>query len=322
MQWDDRIGRRLKLRDVHILLAAVQCGSMAKAAERLAISHPVVSKTIADLEHALGVRLLERSRQGVEPTSYGRAVIKHGLAAFDELRQCVKEIEFLSDPTTGEVQIGTVYPFAAGFASTIIDRLSRRYPRIVFRLVADDVGTLCRELIDRNIDLLIALRDGPALDPRLDFELLHNESFVVAAGAQNPWFRRRKIELAELVNEQWVLPPADSFIGSAFAEVFRTSGLDYPRATVISYPHDVRLTMLATGRFLSMFLASILRFLDKGREIKVLPVELPIADVQMGIFILKNRTVSPVAKLFIEQAREVAKPMTKKRGKASRPALT
>ena len=113
MQWEDRIGRRLKLRDVHILLAAVQCGSMAKAAERLAISHPVVSKTIADLEHALGVRLLERSRQGVEPTPYGRAVLKHGLAAFDELRQCVKEIEFLSDPTAGEVRIGTVYPFAA-----------------------------------------------------------------------------------------------------------------------------------------------------------------------------------------------------------------
>jgi DNA-binding transcriptional LysR family regulator len=108
---------------------------MAKAAERLAISNPVVSKTIADLERALGVRLLERSRQGVEPTLYGRAVLKHGLAAFDELRQCVKEIEFLTDPTTGEVRIGSIIPLAAGFASTIIDRLSRRYPRIAFQLV-------------------------------------------------------------------------------------------------------------------------------------------------------------------------------------------
>ena len=96
-------------------------------------------------------------------------------------------------------------------------------------------------------------------------------------------------------------------------EVFRSRGLDYPPATVISYPHDVRLTMLATGRFLSMFLASILSFLDRGREIKALPVELPIADVQMGIFTLKNRTVSPVAKLFIEQAREVARPMAKRK---------
>jgi len=316
MQWEDRIGRRLKLRDVHMLLAAVQCGSITKAAERLAISHPVVSKTIAELEHALGVRLLERSRQGVEPTPYGRAVLKHGIAAFDELRQCVKEIEFLSDPTSGEVRIGSILPLASSLVTAVMDRLSRRFPRIVFRLIAEDVGTLCRELADRNIDLFFALRAGPALDTRFDFELLHNETneaFVVAAGAQNPWARRRKVRLAELVNEQWVLPPPDSFIGSAFVDVFRTSGLEYPRATIISYPHDVRITMLETGRFLSMFLASILRFVNKDREIKALPVELPNNAVQMGIFTLKNRAVSPVAKLVIEQAREIARPLAKRR---------
>jgi len=68
MEWTDRIGRRIKLRDLHILLAVAQSGSMARAAERLAISQPVVSKTIADLEHTLGVRLLDRDRRGAEPT--------------------------------------------------------------------------------------------------------------------------------------------------------------------------------------------------------------------------------------------------------------
>src|SRR5262249_32215618 len=101
VQWEDRIGRRLKLRDVNVLLAVVQSGSMARAPERLAVSHPVVSKAIADLERALGVRLLDRSRKGIEPTSYGQALLKRGLAAFDELRQGVKDIEFLADPTAG-----------------------------------------------------------------------------------------------------------------------------------------------------------------------------------------------------------------------------
>ena len=317
MQWEDRIGRRLKLRDVHILLAAVQCGSMAKAAERLAISHPVVSKTIADLEHALGVRLLERSRQGVEATPYGRAVLKHGLAAFDELRQCVKEIEFLSDPTAGEVRIGSVLPLAGSFVSAVVGRLSRRYPRVRFEVVSGEIGTLRGELIDRNIDLLIGWRAGPASDVHLSFELLHNDFYVVAAGAQNPWVRRRRIELAELVNEPWVLPPAEGFIGSIFVEIFRSSGLDYPRAAVTAYPHDVRTAILATGPFVSMFQGSILRF-PGSRDIRALAVKLPVAGSQMGIFTLKKRTVSPVAKLFIEQARELAKPMAKTRGKASR----
>ena len=92
MDWSERIGRRIRLRDLHILLAVVQCKSMAKAAEHLAVSKPVVSKVIADLEHTLGVRLLERDRHGAEATIYGAALLKRGLIVFDELHQGVKDI--------------------------------------------------------------------------------------------------------------------------------------------------------------------------------------------------------------------------------------
>ena len=123
MHWSDRIGRRIKLRDLHVLHAVVQSGSMTKAARKLAISVPVVSKAIAELEHTVGVPLLDRSPQGVEPTAYGRALVRRGLAAFDELRQGMKDIEFLSDPTTGEVRIASTAPLAASFVSAVIDRL-------------------------------------------------------------------------------------------------------------------------------------------------------------------------------------------------------
>src|ERR1700737_2573695 len=135
MQWDDRIGRRLKLRDLHILMAVVQAGSMAKAGVRLAVSQPAISKAIAEMEHALGVPLLDRSPQGVEPTSYGRAIIRRGAAVFDELRQGIKEIEFLSDPTVGEVRIGTTEPLAAGLITAVIERLWRNSPGIATHVV-------------------------------------------------------------------------------------------------------------------------------------------------------------------------------------------
>src|ERR1041384_4766969 len=104
--WDDRIGRRLRLRDLHILMSVARCGGMGKAAAELAISQPAISKAIADIEHTLGVRLLDRTTQGVEPTLYGRALLRWGATVFDDLRQGVKEIEFLADPTAGEVRIG------------------------------------------------------------------------------------------------------------------------------------------------------------------------------------------------------------------------
>src|SRR5262245_56653583 len=66
MKWNDRIGRRLKLHDLHVLLTVTELGSMGKAAERLAVSQPSVSKAIADMEHAIGVRLLDRTAKGVD----------------------------------------------------------------------------------------------------------------------------------------------------------------------------------------------------------------------------------------------------------------
>ena len=121
MPWSDRIGRRVKLRDLHVLLAVAETRSMAKAAERLAISQPVVSKTIADLEHALGVRLLDRTSQGVEPTAYGHSFIHCGTAVFDEMRRGVQDIEFLADPTAGEMRIGVASPYVDFVTSAVLE---------------------------------------------------------------------------------------------------------------------------------------------------------------------------------------------------------
>src|SRR5215468_9890938 len=104
MLWSDRIGRRLKLRDLHILLAVAKSGSMGKAAADLAISQPSVSKAIADVEHTIGLRLFDRGPRGIEPTIYGRALVNCGTAVFDELRQGVKQLEFSVDPTDGELR--------------------------------------------------------------------------------------------------------------------------------------------------------------------------------------------------------------------------
>src|ERR1700704_5196923 len=134
MDWGERIGRRLKLRDLHILIAVVQYGSMTKAARHLSVSNPVISKAVADMEHTLGVRLLDRGPQGVEPTIYGRALLKRSVAVFDELKQSVRDIESLGDPNSGEVRIGCTEPMAAGFVSAVIDKLSRQYPQFVFQL--------------------------------------------------------------------------------------------------------------------------------------------------------------------------------------------
>src|SRR5258708_31588593 len=125
MDWAARIGRRIRLRDLHILLAVAESGSMSKASTHLAISHPVISKTISDLEHTLGVRLFDRNSQGVELTTYGRALLNCGVTVFDEMRQSLKQLEFLADPKSGELRIGCPEILTAGCPPATAGRLFR-----------------------------------------------------------------------------------------------------------------------------------------------------------------------------------------------------
>ena len=311
MQLSDRIGLRVKLHDLHVLMTVVQAGNMSKAAALLNTTQPAISRSIAELERIIGVRLLDRTARGVEVTEYGRVLLDGGTAVFDDLRQAVKDIKFLADPTAGEVRIGCSNILGANFVSAVIHRLSRQFPHIVFHLVTGYVESLHRELSERNVDLVIAARLGALVDERLDFEFLFDDQFVIVAGAQNPWARRRKIELAELVNEPWVLPPPRSVVASLALETFRASGLDYPRTIVVTESPQARFNLPATGSFLTMLSASALRFPTRRTEIKVLPVQLPMAPVPAGILSLKNRTLSSVARLFIKHAREVAKLLAK-----------
>jgi DNA-binding transcriptional LysR family regulator len=146
-------------------------------------------------------------------------------------------------------------------------------------------------------------------DDKLGFETLYDPSLVVVAGSRSPWARRRRIELAELVNEPWVLPPPEGVLGPAYLDIFRASGLDYPRIAVVATQPGARLNLAATGRFLTMQ-ASVLR-VSKSSKITVLPVKLQHARAPVGIVTLKNRTLSPTTQLFIETARDVAKPLAR-----------
>ena len=309
MEWTERIGRRLKLRDLHILLVTTKTGSMGKAAAELSVSQPVVSKAISNLENAVGVRLLERSAHGVEPTLYGAALLKWGLAVFDDLRQAVKELEFLTNPTAGEVRIGSTEPLAAGFVAAVIERLSKRRPRLIFNVVPADRNNLVkRELRQRNVDLVVTSTYGLTPEDDTNVEVLFNDRHVVVASAQCKWARRRTIALTDLIDELWVLPPPDSIPGAEVAEVFRANGVEPPLARVVSFSIPLHHHLLATRRFVTMLPQSMLR-VGKGLPLRSLPIRLSARLRPTGIITLKNRTLGPVAELFMDCARKVASPL-------------
>ena len=308
MPWDDRTKRRLKLRDLDILLTVIETGSMGKAAGRLRISQPAISKAIVGLEDALGIKLLDRGRRGVVPTPYGLALAKRGVAIFNDLRQGVQDIDFLSDPTKGEIRIGATEPAAVAFVSPSIDRLSRKYPQTYFHVVTGDGGTLYKNLLDKSIEVAICRMMGP-LPKELAAEVVFYDSLVVLSSAKNPLTRRRKLTLAELMDEPWALPPSDSFFSSLIDDVFRANGHQPPRSTVATLSEYMRNDLLATGRFLTVLPGFMLKTRGRHSQLKALPVTLPNARMPIGIITLKDRTLTPLAQVFIEAVRVTAKSM-------------
>lgn len=311
MDWSDRIGRRIRLRDLHVVLAVAEAGSMAKASQKLAISHPVVSKTVSDLEHTLGVKLFDRTSQGVEVTSYGAALLKCGVNVFDEMRQGLKRIEFLTDPKSGALAVGCPEIMNAGIMPAISERLLQQHPGMQLRVIHADTALMqFNPLRERKVELLIGRMPEPFVEDDLVSEPLLQEPFVAVAGANSQWARKRRLDLADLMEESWVLPPHDSTPGAIISGIFHASGLKSPRVGVATLSIQLTTTLIATGKFVGVLPNSVARFSARRVRLKILPVKIPTTRYSIVIITVKNRTPSPFAKLFIEQARAVAKSLS------------
>jgi DNA-binding transcriptional LysR family regulator len=314
IQWERQIGRRLRLRDLFVFFTVVKSGSMAKAAAQLNVSPPSVSEIIADLEHALGVRLLDRSPQGVMTTPYGEALLKRGQAAFDELRQGVRDIEFLADPTAGELKIGCPDSIIATILPPIIEHFRRQHTRVVLHVDSlPSPAVRFPGLRERKYDLILArllmpLPDDLSTDD-LNQEFLFNDPLVVAAGMHSRWARRRQINLAELIDASWILPAPGTWTYSCMAEAFQALGLDMPKVSLVSTASPLIAHFLAHGQFITGCPRSVAHL----SALKELPVDLPVRPWPVLMVTLKNRTLSPVVERFMESVRYVAKCIAGKR---------
>jgi DNA-binding transcriptional LysR family regulator len=168
-----------------------------------------------------------------------------------------------------------------------------------------------RDLRERSVDFILGRIVTRSTDEDLNLDILFDDPLLVVAGINSKWSKRRSIDAAELIDEPWSLPPYDNFVGSRVSEAFRARGLDPPRRTVTSSSIQLITALLATGRFLAVLSLSALRLSGKRLGLKPLPADLSVRGAPVGIVTLRNRTLSPVSQLFIEHAREVAKPLSK-----------
>jgi DNA-binding transcriptional LysR family regulator len=308
MKWDDRIGRRLRLKDLHTLQTVAEVGSMARASERLALSQPAISKAVSDMEHVLGTLLLDRSARGVALTQSGRLLVARTKVVFDEINQGVLDIERLSDPTRGIVRIGTTEPVAS-VVSEIISRLASKYPGVGYDVMISDLDTLIGELRERARDVVVTRWTAPPMADDLMVQPLFKSPLAVMAAQGHPLLRRRKLKLADLTDERWTLSPPDSFLGRTVVDLFRRQKLSLPPAVVTTISIHMRLDLLASGGFLTILPAQMLNSPAQRAWLRALDVDLRDSLQPIAAITLKKRRVGGAVRLFAEASLEICKRM-------------
>ena len=236
-----------------------------------------------------------------------RALIRRGVAVFDEMRKGLQQIEFIKQPDAGELRIGSSIVTDAGLLPAIIERFSQDFPRAVVHVLPENIAVQQYDnLRDRKVELVFGRLPTTMTEPDLVAETLFDEPNVVVAGSESRWARRRNLTLADLIGEPWVLAQPGSLARSLHDEVFRNSGLEPPSATVLTVSLHLYMRLIETGHWLGLVPASAVRFGAKGMRIKILPVQTRHPPAPVGFMTVKDRTLTPLAEHFIDCARKVA----------------
>ncbi len=305
----DSIARRITLRELRLLLAVARSGSILQAANEVGITQPALSKCIAELEGAFGVRLFDRTNRGVMPTPHGEILLRRATGVFEELRQAVDELGFLTDGSRGELRLGGTPTVCAGLLPHAISTVLDQRANFRFHIAELESGQLASKVINRSLDFGIGREHDAGDNDNLVFDHLFDDRLFIVAGSKHPLTTRRSVTLDEVARHQWLLPATDGSMILQLRSEFRRQKLELPKPAVTTMSMLVRYELIATNRFITVMYGSVLRFGKAPRFLRVLPLDVR-TKIPIGIIRLKNRTLAASAELFMDIAREVVRPMS------------
>ncbi|NBP07905.1 MAG: LysR family transcriptional regulator, partial [Gammaproteobacteria bacterium] len=194
----------MELRQLRHFVAVVDCANLSRAAERVAISQPALTRSIKNLEDLLGVELLERKPRGVTPTEAGLALYHHAQIVLNACQRLTREVRELERGVTGTVYVGVGSMFATHITTTVAQSLAQAHPRLAMVVNDGFFEELLRRLQDGRLDLIFSNFPRVTVSPEYVLEPLITVRPVVMAGRSHPLGRRKSLTRSDLVEHRWV----------------------------------------------------------------------------------------------------------------------
>lgn len=297
---------RLKFRHLKLLVTVSEQQNIFKAAQILNMAQPAATKTIRELEKDLEVELFERSSRGVTPTLYGDILVRHAKLVLAQVRGASEELASLHGGLVGRVTVGTLLAASATLLPIAIARLKKECPNVSIHIIERTVDSLTAGLRIGDIDFVVGRLPRGAQGDGLIGEVLYHEPIVFAARTGHPLQEQGEVQLTDLLEYEWILPPQSTHLRQEVDEALRAAGIESPVRAVESVSILANRTLLEETDMISVMPDQVARFYEKDRLLLRLPVQLDISPGPIGISLCEGRTLSPAASFLLDKLREVA----------------
>ncbi len=295
----------LKIRHLVLLVELGRHGSVMHAAEAANLTQPAASKLLGELEHALGVQLFERLPRGVAPTWYGKVLIRRAGAALAEMDAAHQEVMELLSGLRGRVAVGAVLTPSISLIPPAVTLLKSRHARVHVSISVDTSKLLVARLRDGELDIVIGRILDTDAAAELNFEPITDEPHSLIGRAGHPLASRSDLQLAELAQQGWILPPVASIMRDRITALFLSQGLEQPGETVSTMALPTIASLLAGSDMVAPLPVELVQpYLDSGL-LTVLPYDLSLRMDMYGIITRKQHQLSPGAAAMLAAMREV-----------------
>jgi DNA-binding transcriptional LysR family regulator len=300
----------IELRLIRHAQALGQHGNFARAAEALHLTQPSLSRSIATLEAALGVPLFDRSPKGVTPTAFGRVLLERGDIVLKRAVDLRREIELLAGLDTGSLAVGAGPYMAESSVATAVARMAMAHPRLRIKCISADPTEVVREVLAERLDVGVSAAPGLAQDARLVVEELPAQRAYLACRPGHPLTREPALTLKRVFE----FPLVTTVLRGAHAALASSAGQataaqapgaeDYVPPILVNTVALARMIARESDAVVPMTAATLADDLAAGRLV-VLAVDAPAMRTNGGIFYLRDRTLAPAARRFIDVLRAV-----------------
>jgi len=294
---------RLKLRQLKLLAAVAQEGNILRGSQILNIAQPAATKSIKELEEALGVQLFERSSRGVTPTLYGDVIIKHAKLILTQLRHASEELQSIESGLSGRVFVGTLLAASPTLLPRSLALLRARRPGIAVTVIEGTIDKLMPALRTGDLDVVLGRLPDFREREGLEQEVLYDEPIAIVAREGHPLAAKSALALADLADQSWILPPPETSLRRQLMFAFRRAGIEPPVDAIESVSILTNHSLLLETDLLAAIPYQVAT-VQPG--LAILPISMEATASRIGATTRANVTPSAAVSCFMDMVREVA----------------